>query len=365
MLLADLGAEVILIERPSKGNGDPLDLGRRNILNRGKRSIRIDLKHSKAKELVLSMLGRSDALIEGMRPGVMERLGLGPEVCLCRNPKLVYGRMTGWGQDGPLAQRAGHDINYIALSGALWYSGQPGEAPMAPPTLVGDLGGGALYLVLGVLAGILSAKVTGNGQVVDAAIVDGSASLMNLLLSLHAAGSMPMARGAGLLDGPYWYCNYRCADGKFMSVGAMEPQFQCECITRLGLAADPVFSRPYDSATWAAGRERLAHVFSTESQTHWCRIFEGSDACVSPVLDPCDAASHPHLIARDVYAVRDGILQANPAPRFSATPPLIPGPVPLPGGDWLPILQDIGLSRDEAESWLDRGVVLPPDDSSR
>src|SRR5437879_5502181 len=218
MMLADMGADVVRVDRPGPGAGDPT----RDVLNRGRRSVAVDLKHPDGVATVLRLVEQADALIEGMRPGVMERLGLGPDACGARNPRLVYGRMTGWGQDGPLAQAAGHDINYIALSGALWFSGAPGTPPTAPPTLVGDLGGGALYLALGMLAALLSARRTGAGQVVDAAIVDGSANLMNLLLSAHAAGQQPLERGRGLLDGPHWYGAYACADGLFVTVGALE-----------------------------------------------------------------------------------------------------------------------------------------------
>ena len=213
MLLADMGAEVILVERAGAKGGDLLDLGKSAIVNRGKRSLALNLKDQGAIDAVLRLIDGADALIEGMRPGVLERLGLGPEICLARNARLVYGRMTGWGQEGPLAQAAGHDLNYIALSGALWFSGEPGRPPLAPPTLIGDLGGGALYLAMGVLAGILNARRTGTGQVVDAAIVDGSANLMNPLLSAHAAGQQPFERGRGLLDGPHWSGTYCCSDG--------------------------------------------------------------------------------------------------------------------------------------------------------
>ncbi|ONB49520.1 CoA-transferase, partial [Burkholderia pseudomallei] len=257
MLLADMGADVILVERTAGRDGDPLNLGRRAIFNRGKRSLALDLKQPEAVGAVLRLVEHADALIEGMRPGVMERLGLGPDMCFARNPKLVYGRMTGWGQDGPLAHAAGHDINYIGLSGALWYAGQPGDAPFAPPTLVGDLGGGALYLAMGVLAGIVDARLRGKGQIVDAAIVDGSANLMNLLLSIHAAGFMPMARGQGLLDGPHWYGSYRCACGGYVSVGALEPQFYALLVDKLGLADDDDFRNPYDASRWPRLRERL------------------------------------------------------------------------------------------------------------
>jgi alpha-methylacyl-CoA racemase len=345
MLLADMGADVVLVER-AKGGADPLSLGKNAIVNRGKRSLALDLKDPAAVDAVLRLVDSADALIEGMRPGVMERLGLAPDACLARNPRLVYGRMTGWGQDGPLAHAAGHDINYIALSGALWFSGQPGTPPMAPPTLVGDLGGGALYLAMGMLAALLSARATGTGQVIDAAIVDGSANLMNLLLSAHAAGQQPFERGRGLLDGPHWYGSYACADGRFVSVGALEPQFNALLFTRLGVADDPDFRNAYDARRWPRLRERLAALFTTQPQAHWVALLEGSDACFAPVLTPRDALAHPHMAARAVYAERDGVLQAAPAPRFSATPSAVPGRVPTRGEHGADILRAAGLDDD-------------------
>ena len=343
MLLADMGADVVLVERGGAG-GDPLSLGKNAIVNRGKRSIALDLKDAAAVDAVLRLVAGADVLIEGMRPGVMERLGLGPQACLARNPRLVYGRMTGWGQDGPLAHAAGHDINYIALSGALWFSGAPGEPPMAPPTLVGDLGGGALYLAMGVLAALSSARATGVGQVVDAAIVDGSANLMNLLLSAHAAGQQPFERGRGLLDGPHWYGSYACADGLFVSVGALEPQFNALLFDKLGLAGDPDFRNAYDARRWPALRERLAALFATQPRAHWVALLEGSDACFAPVLTPREALAHPHLAARAVYGERDGVLQAAPAPRFSATPSANPGAVPERGEHGADVLREAGLA---------------------
>ena len=354
MLLADMGADVVLVERGGARAGDPLSLGRNAIVNRGKRSIALDLKDAAAVDAVLRLVDGADALIEGMRPGVMERLGLGPETCFARNPRLVYGRMTGWGQHGPLAQAAGHDINYIALSGALWFSGAPGEAPMAPPTLVGDLGGGALYLAMGVLAALLSARAAGVGQVIDAAIVDGSANLMNLLLSAHAAGQQPFERGRGLLDGPHWYGSYACADGLFVSVGALEPQFNALLLSRLGLADDPEFANAYDARRWPALRERLATLFATRPRAHWVALLEGTDACFAPVLTPREALAHPHLAARETYAERDGVLQAAPAPRFSATPSATPGPVPRRGEHGADILREAGLDATAIAALLGR-----------
>ena len=352
MLLADMGADVILVERAAGKSGDPTDLGKHAIINRGKRSIALDLKNPESIAAVLTLIAGADGLIEGMRPGVMERLGLGPEVCLERNPRLVYGRMTGWGQDGPLAQAAGHDINYIALSGALWFSGQPGSPPMAPPTLVGDLGGGALYLALGLLAGILRARADGRGQVVDAAIVDGSAHLMNLVLSAHAAGQQPFERGRGLLDGPHWYGSYACSDGHFISIGALEPQFNSLLFAKLGLADDAEFRNPYDPRRWGGLRARLEALFAQQPRAHWVALLEGTDACFAPVLTPAEARAHPHLAARDVYAERDGVLQANPAPRFSATPSATPGPIAQRGEQGEAILREAGLSAADIERLL-------------
>jgi acetyl-CoA hydrolase len=339
MLLADLGADVVLVDR-AEVNPENLDLGRAAIMNRGKRSIAVDLKAAEGLETVLSLVESCDALIEGMRPGVMERLGLGPDVCLGRNPSLVYGRMTGWGQHGPLAHAAGHDLNYIALSGALWYSGQPGEPPMTPPSIVGDIGGGALYLAVGVLAGVMSARATGRGQVVDAAIVDGSAHMMNLLLGLKAVGQFVGQRGASLLDGPHWYSTYRCADGGFVSVGSLEPKFYRLLMKKLGLEADPAFAQPNQPQTWPELKQRLARLFATRTRDEWCALLEGTDACFAPVLDPEEAAKHPHMVARGVYSDADGLLQANPAPRFSGTLAGTPGAIPIRGADAQSICRD-------------------------
>lgn len=355
MLLADMGADVIVVERPA-GVGAP-SLGHNAILNRGKRSICIDLKAPRGADLILRLLENCDALIEGMRPGVMERLGLGPETCFARRPELVYGRMTGWGQSGPLAQSAGHDINYIALSGALWYSGEPGTVPVAPPTLVGDLGGGALYLAMGILAALLQVRAGGRGQVIDAAVLDGSANLMNLLLSFHGSGAMPVERGLGLLDGYFCYGAYRCADDRFVAIGALEPQFFAEFLQRLGLGDDEAFAHPEDKSTWPRARARLQQLFSTAHQSSWCELLEGTDACFAPVLDPREAAIHPHLVARNVYRECDGVLQTAPAPRFSGFPGANVGPIPLPGEDWKVILADVGMTDAQAQAWVDCGVV--------
>ncbi len=339
MLLADLGADVVVVDRVEP-NAENIDLGNHDIPNRGKRSVAVDLKTPEGVQTVLQLVAQCDALIEGMRPGVMERLGLGPDVCLARNPKLVYGRMTGWGQTGPLAHAAGHDLNYIALSGALWYAGQPGEPPITPPSLVGDVGGGALYLAVGLLAGIMHARATGEGQVVDAAIVDGSAHMMTLLHALQASGKFTATRGQSLLDGPHWYNTYRCADGGMISVGSLEPKFYRLLRELLGLSDEPAFDKAYDPAAWPELRERFAALFVTRTRDEWCALLEGTDACFAPVLSPEEAAQHPHMRARAIYSQENGVLQANPAPRFSATPPPAPRAIAQRGEHTGEVLHD-------------------------
>ena len=352
MLLADLGADVVLVERAAP-DAQAMDLGPAAIFNRGKRRVAADLKSPRGIESVLQLVEQADALIEGMRPGVMERLGLGPDTCLALNPRLAYGRMTGWGQEGPLAQAAGHDINYIGLSGALWYSGQSGEPPMTPPTLVGDVGGGALYLAVGLLAAMMSARETGRGQVVDAAIVDGSAHMMTLLMSLRAAGQMVNERGSSMLDGPHWYSTYRCSDGGFVSVGAIEPRFYQLLLEKLGLAKDPDFADGYDRSRWPALNARLSELFATRTRDEWCALLEGSDSCFAPVLDPDEAAAHPHMAARGIYCEVGGVRQPAPAPRFSGTPAAMPGPVSLERQDLATILA----------GWGARGCVVQDDET--
>lgn len=349
MLLADLGADVVVVDR-REPNPENIELGAAAVTSRGKRSIAVDLKSIEGVAMVLDLVQNCDVLIEGMRPGVMERLGLGPDVCLDRNPRLVYGRMTGWGQDGPLAQAAGHDLNYIALSGALWYAGQPGEPPLAPPTLVGDIGGGALYLTVGILAAVMNARQTGQGQVVDAAIVDGSAHMMNLLLSLKAVGQFVPARGESILDGPHLYSTYRCADGRFISVGALEPKFYRLLREKLGLADDPDFANGYNAKTWPELKRRLAELFAMRPSQDWCELLEGTDACFAPVLTPDEAARHPHMAARGIYQETNGVLQAAPAPRFSATPAGEPGPIPRTGADTGAVVRDWAERSDRPEA---------------
>ncbi len=356
MLLADLGADVVLVERTEASNA-VTEIGPKAIYNRGKRSIAIDLKNAHGIKTVLRLIEQADALIEGMRPGVMERLGLGPDVCHARNPRLIYGRMTGWGQSGPLAQAAGHDNNYIALSGALWYAGNPGDPPVAPPTLIGDLGGGALYLAVGLLAGILHARTTGDGTVVDAAIVDGSAHLMNLPLALKAAGQMSFERGKSLLDGPHWFSTYRCADGKFITVGALERQFYALLLQKLGLADDAAFADGYDARRWPELKQRFAGLFATRTRDAWCELLEGTDACFAPVLTPEEAPRHPHNVAREIFTERNGMLQANPAPRFVSVEGNACGPVPNRGEHTDDILLAAGYAASEIVALRAGGVV--------
>jgi alpha-methylacyl-CoA racemase len=315
-ILADLGADVIRIERPA-GVTSPGDR-HTDLLTRGRPSAALDLKRHEAVEAVLALVEQADVLIEGMRPGAAERLGIGPEPCAERNPRLVYGRMTGWGQDGPLASRAGHDLNYIAMAGALHGLGQDPTCPQFPTNLLGDFGGGSTYLVIGLLAALLEARVSGRGQVVDAAIVDGTAHLSTMFAGMLASGFATEQRGVNVLDGgaPY-YCLYETADGRHMSVGALEPQFYAVLLDRLGIG-ETAPSRD-DPMQWPALRELFASRFAQRTQAEWTAVFEGTDACVAPVLPLTEAAGSPHLEARGTYVDRGGVLQPAPAPRFSRT----------------------------------------------
>jgi alpha-methylacyl-CoA racemase len=314
MLLADMGADVVRIDRPGAPARDM-----RDVVGRGRRSVVLDLKARDGIAAALQLLDAADALIEGFRPGVMERLGLGPEIVLARNPHLVYGRMTGWGQSGSLAQAAGHDINYIALAGALGAIGTA-EKPVPPLNLIGDYGGGALYLVVGLLAALIEAKNSGRGQVVDCAMCDGAASLLSMFFTLLARGQWEERRGTNLLDGgaPF-YGTYECADGGFVAVGALEPQFYDELCRLAGLEA-PEFRERADRKRWPELRAKMAAIFRTRTRAEWCAILEGSDACFAPVLGLREASTHPHLADRNTFLERDGVLQPAPAPRFSRTP---------------------------------------------
>lgn len=314
MHLADLGADVISIVREEKGAAPT-----GNLLNRGKRSVFADLKSAEGKALVLALVQEADVLIEGMRPGVMERLGLGPAECQALNPKLVYGRMTGWGQTGPLAPRAGHDNNYAAVSGALWGCSPADARPVSSFAMVGDIGGGALYLMTGLLAGVIQARSSGKGSVVDAAIVDGAAHMLNLALSARQRGIVADVRGQSIHDSAPFYETYVCADGEHITIGSIEPQFYALLLQTLGLADDPDFAAPqsqWDKALWPRRRARLQALFITKPRAHWQQVFEGSDVCFGAVLSPLEAAAHPHMQARGVYHEQGGVLQAAPAPRF-------------------------------------------------
>ncbi|MFK0287330.1 CaiB/BaiF CoA transferase family protein [Streptomyces sp. NPDC090499] len=338
MLLADLGADVVRVDRPG-GPGLAIDPAY-DVTNRNKRSVLIDLKSPDGPARVLDLAERADILVEGYRPGVAERLGVGPGDCHARNPRLVYGRMTGWGQEGPLAQRAGHDIAYIALTGTLGMIGRPDEPPAVPANLLGDYAGGSLYLVVGVLAALHHARATGTGQVVDAAIVDGTAHLAAMIHGMVAAGGWQDRRGANLLDGgcPY-YGTYETADGGHMAVGALEPQFYAEFLRLLGGLDDLADARK-DWTRWGELRERVAARFKARTRDEWTALFEGSDACVAPVLSLREAPHHPHLAARGTFTDHGGITQPAPAPRFSATPTAVRTPPARPGADTAAVAGD-------------------------
>ncbi|MNF46207.1 E-cinnamoyl-CoA:R-phenyllactate CoA transferase [compost metagenome] len=324
MHLADLGAEVIVVERDA-------DAGSRvNLLHRGKRSVIADLKSTAGRELVLRLIEDADALIEGMRPGVMERLGLGPQECQTRNPRLVYGRMTGWGQSGPLAKVAGHDNNYASLSGALFHNGAPETPPSSAFATLGDIGGGALYMTIGLLSGILNARTTGKGAVVDAAIVDGSAHMLQLMLSTRNIGYMSDERGNNIHDSSPFYATYRCADGGFVTLGSIEPQFYSLLLEKLGLQGDSRFVWQWDRRFWKEQHQLLTELIASQSRAHWCELLEGTDVCFAPVLAPHEAAGHPHNVARSTWFERDDLLQTTVAPRFNGEV-VTPGGVPSPG----------------------------------
>lgn len=352
MTLADLGADVIRVERPE---GMLSAVARdKDVLTRGRPSVAMDLKDPRAASVVLDLVASADMLIEGMRPGVAERLGVGPAECLARNPRLVYGRMTGWGQEGPLAPRAGHDIDYIAVSGSLHGLGRAGGPPQFPQNLLGDFAGGSAYLVIGVLAALLEARTSGQGQVVDAAIVDGTAHLNAMLAGLIAGGAWREERGHNLLDsGAPFYDVYETADGRHMAVGAIEPQFYAELLEGLGLV-DTAPDRS-DPGNWAALREAIAARFRERTQQEWTGVFEGTDACVSPVLPLTEASRHPHLAARHTYVDRGGVVQPAPAPRFSRTPAALGSPPSLPGQHSREALQAWGV--EDVDQLVADGVV--------
>jgi alpha-methylacyl-CoA racemase len=355
MLLADMGADVVRIDRPG---GQIISFPDPNydFLNRGRRSAAIDLKQPGGTELLLRLVDQADALLEGFRPGVMERLGLGPEVCLERNPRLVYGRMTGWGQEGPMAARAGHDINYIALAGALDHIGRAGQPPTPPLNLVGDFGGGGLYLVFGMLCALLERARSGRGQVVDAAMVDGAASLMTIFHAVQHLGAMN-ERGHNILDsGSHFYDVYECADGRYVSIGSVEPQFYAELLSRLGIEdLDP--AQQMNGEEWPKWKERFAALFKTKTRQEWCEVFDGSDACFAPVLSIEESREHPHAKARQSFISIGGLEQPAPAPRFSRSRPEVPRRPAGVGEHTAEVLSDWGVSESEIESAREGGLI--------
>ncbi len=353
MLLADLGADVIRVERP----GGAMSVGARetDLLTRGRPSVAMNLKDPDAVATVLGLVERADVLIEGMRPGAAERLGLGPAECHGRNPRLVYGRMTGWGQGGPLATTAGHDMNYIGLSGTLHGLGQTASRPQFPSNLLGDFGGGSTYLVIGILAALLEARASGEGQVVDAAIVDGAAHLNAMLAGMIAGGGWREERGVNLLDGGMpFYDVYETADGRHMAVGPLEPKFYDALVDGLGLAG--TLPDRYDLARHDELRDALAARFRARTQAEWSEVFDGTDACCTPVLPLTEAAEHPHLKARSTYVTRDGVLQPSPAPRFSRTAATLTTGPSVPGGDSRAALEAWGI--DGVDALLESGAVV-------
>ncbi len=344
MMLADMGAEVIRVDRKGAGGGHKFD-----IMSRNRRSVAFDLKKPESVEAVLRLVEKADALQEGFRPGVTERLGLGPDTCLARNPKLVYGRMTGWGQDGPLAQAAGHDLNYIALSGALGAIGPAGAKPVPPLNLVGDFGGGAMYLAFGMVCALLEAQRSGKGQVVDAAMVDGAASLMSMFFAFTASGAWKEQRGANLLDGgAHFYDTYECADGKYVALGSIEPQFYALLREKAGLT-DPAFDAQMDRDAWPSLKAKVTAVMKTKTRAEWTAIMEGTDVCFAPVLSITEVKSHPHNAARNTIISIAGVDQPAPAPRFSRTVPATPTPPSRAGSDTIAVLGDWGFSADEIQ----------------
>jgi alpha-methylacyl-CoA racemase len=356
MMLSDMGAEVLRIDRAGSVMDAP-DEPHWDIMQRGRRSVALDLKRPEAVATALRMIERADALIEGFRPGVMERLGLSPDVCLARNPRLVYGRMTGWGQEGPIAHAAGHDINYIALAGTLAPIGRRGQKPTPPLNLVGDFGGGGMLLAFGVACALVERATSGKGQVVDAAMVDGAAILMAMIHGMHQAGLWREERASNLIDtGAPFYDTFETADGKYVSIGAIEPQFYAELIEKVGLAGEAL-PRQNDREQWPAMKERLEKIFKTKTRAQWCEIMEGSDVCFAPVLAMSEAPEHPHIKARNTFVEYAGKVHPAPAPRFSRTPPQIAGPPAHPGQHTDAVLADWGFAAAEIASLRAAGAI--------
>jgi alpha-methylacyl-CoA racemase len=356
MLLSDMGADIVRVDRAQAVTGD-FSKPNREPLYRGRRSIGVDLKNPDGVEAVLRLVEQADALIEGFRPGVTERLGLGPDACLARNPRLVFGRMTGWGQDGPLAQAAGHDINYIALAGALAHFGRAGAKPAPPINIVGDFGGGGMFLAFGVVCGILEARASGKGQVVDTAMVDGTAILMSMMWGLKEIGAWDEALGVNFLDtGAPFYDTYETKDGKFVSLGSLEPQFYAELIQRLGLEGEEL-PHQMDRNGWPVLREKFTALFKTKTRDEWTKVFEGSDACFAPVLTMSEATTNAHIQARGTVIERGGVAQPAPAPRFGRTAPEIVRDAPWPGQHTDEALREWGFAADEIAKLRDTAAV--------
>jgi alpha-methylacyl-CoA racemase len=365
MMLADAGAQVLRLERAPAG---AVEAGEEfaksgagsywDLLNRSRSSVGIDLKNPDALELVLGLVEQADGLIEGFRPGVAERLGVGPDTCFARNKRLVYGRMTGWGQDGPMASMAGHDIDYIAVGGALWSIGRADSAPVPPLNLIGDFGGGGMLLAFGMVAALLEAARSGEGQVVDAAMVDGAATLMTMIHAFHRHGLWNDQRGANMLDtGAPFYEVYETADGKWMAVGGIETQFYAELIRGLGLEGDSSFPPQMSRDQWPAMKARFAETFKSKTRDEWSSIFDGTDACVVPVLSPWEAHLHPHNVARSTFVEVNGTVQPAPAPRFSRTPSAISKPPSPPGADTISALVEWGVSEDAVKKLRESGAL--------
>lgn len=356
MMLADMGADVIKVDRASASRGGNPDAPPADVLSRGRSSIGVDLKHPDGVETVLSLVDTADVLLEGFRPGVCERLGLGPEVCMERNPRLVFGRMTGWGQQGPLASSAGHDINYIALSGTLSMIGRSGERPVPPINLVGDFGGGGMLLAFGVLAAIHERSNSGEGQVIDAAMVDGSALLASMMYGFKAMGIWGGERGNNMLDtGAHFYEVYETADGKYVSVGGIEPQFYAQLLEGLGLTDD--LPPQHDATRWEEAKEIIATRIASKTRSEWEDIFAGTDACVAPVLEPSEAPTHPHNQERQTFVEIAGVLQPAPAPRFSRTPAGVPSPPSHLGQDTTEALLRWGFEYDKIDQLRESGAI--------
>ncbi|BAN02652.1 CaiB/BaiF CoA transferase family protein [Ilumatobacter coccineus] len=359
MLLADLGAEVVRVERAGAVRGPAPDQPHGDILLRGRRNVAIDLKHPDGAAALLELVAGADALIEGFRPGVMERLGVGPDVCLERNPKLVFGRMTGWGQTGSYAQAAGHDINYIALAGALAHFGRKDGPPTPPLNMVGDFGGGGMFLALGVVAAMLEATSSGQGQVVDTAMVDGSAVLMTMFWSFKAMGMFDENhRGTNLLDtGAHFYDVYECSDGAYISLGSIEPQFYAELRRLTGLADDEQFAKQMDQSEWGPLKERLTALFLTKTRDEWCELMEHTDVCFAPVLTMSEAAEHPHNVERGTFVEHGGVTQPAPAPRFSRTEATVDGLPAWPGQHTRDVFAEWGVDGTAIDSMLESGAI--------